>query len=80
MANMFLVIADCHCKWLEVRIVNSVTSSSTIQQLRSLFTTHGILDMIVTNNGTTFTNNKFQQFTYSRGVRSYLPLIMQIVW
>ena len=67
--KMFLVIVDSHSKWLEVRIVQSVTSSSTIQELRSVFATHGLPEIIVSDNGTAFTSSEFQEFTSKNGIR-----------
>ena len=69
MGKMFLVIVDSHSKWLEVRIVHSATASSTIQELRSVFATHGLPEMIVTDNGMAFTSYEFQEFTSRNGIR-----------
>ena len=69
MGKMFLVIVDSHSKWLEVRIVPSVTSLSTIQELRSVFATHGLPEIIVSDNGTAFTSSEFQEFTSKNGIR-----------
>ena len=68
MGKMFLVIVDAHSKWLEVRMVHSVTSLSTIQELRSVFATHGLPEIIVSDNGTAFTSNEFQEFTSKNGI------------
>ena len=78
MGKMFLVIVDSYSKWLEVRIVHSTTAICTIQELRSVFTTHGLPEMIVSDNGTAFTSNEFQEFTTRNGIRHtntapYLP-------
>ena len=69
MRKMFLVIVDSYSKWLEVRIVHSATAICTIQELRSVFATHGIPEMIVTDNGTAFTSNEFQEFITRNGIR-----------
>ena len=69
MGKMFLVIVDSYSKWLEVRIVHSTTAICTIQELRSVFATHGLPEMIVTDNGTEFTSNEFQEFTTRNGIR-----------
>ena len=69
MGKMFLVVADAHSKWLEVKVVNSATSQSTIQQLRSMFATHGLPEMLVTDNGSVFTSAEFQEFMQRNGVR-----------
>ena len=78
MGKMFLVIVDSYSKWLEVRIVHSTTAICTIQELRSVFATHGLPEMIVSDNGTAFTSNEFQEFTTRNCIRRtntalYLP-------
>ena len=50
-------------------MVYSVTSTSTIQELRSVFATHGLPEIIVSDNGTAFTSNEFQEFTSKNGIR-----------
>lgn len=69
MGKMFLVIVDSHSKWLEVRMVHSVGSTSTIQELRSVFATHGLPEIIVSDNGTAFTSSEFQEFISRNGIR-----------
>ena len=69
--KMFLVIVDSYSKWLEVRIVHSATAICTFQELRSVFATHGIPEMIVTDNGTAFTSNEFLEFTTRNGIRHH---------
>ena len=53
--KMFLVVVDAHSKWIEVSIVNSATSFVTIQKLRSMFSTHGLPRVVVSDNGSVFT-------------------------
>ena len=38
--HMFLVIVDAHSKWLDVQIMQSITSSKTIEKLRVCNTRH----------------------------------------
>ena len=47
MGKMFLILVDAHSKWLDIHIVNSATSSSTIKKMRSTFATHGLPEMLV---------------------------------
>ena len=39
MGKMFLILVDAHSKWLDIHIVNSATSSPTIEKMRSTFAT-----------------------------------------
>ena len=67
--HMFLVIVDAYSKWLDVRIAKQANSRTTISILRSIFATHGIPELIVSDNGTPFTSYEFQAFTQSNGIR-----------
>ena len=66
--KMFLVVVDAHPKWIEVNIVNSATSVVTIQKLRSMFSTHGLPRVVVSDNGSVFTSSEFQQFMVKNGI------------
>ena len=67
--HMFLVVVDAHSKWLEVKLVKQATSAVTISTLRSLFATHCIPELIVSDNGTAFTSSEFQNFVKQNGIR-----------
>ncbi|XP_031747556.1 uncharacterized protein K02A2.6-like [Xenopus tropicalis] len=66
----FLVVVDSFSKWLEVILVSSQTSAVTISALRHLFATHGIPDVIVSDNGTAFTSEEFKTFTNNNLIRA----------
>jgi len=44
-------------------------STGTVQQLRKIFTTYGLPQMIVSNNGPQFVSEEFEQFCNSRGIQ-----------
>ena len=48
---MLLVLVDAHSKWLEVHVMPNSTTRATIQRLRQSFATHGLPDILVTDNG-----------------------------
>ena len=54
---MYLILIDAHSKWIEVHIMNSATSSVTIEKMQSTFATYGISETLVTNNETNFTKS-----------------------
>ena len=66
---MFLVIVDAHSKWLDVHIMSSITSAKTMEVLRSVFATHGLLRTIVTDKGSSFTTKEFWRFVTKNGIR-----------
>ena len=66
---MFPVMVDAHSKWLELHIMQSATSLMTIEKMRSMFTTHGLPEMVMIDNGTVFTSDEFKKFMDKNGIR-----------
>lgn len=58
-----LIIIDSFSKWMEVFLTKTITSSYTIKKLRETFSRFGLVDTIVTDNGTQFTSDEFRIFT-----------------
>ena len=54
---------------MEVKPVTAATSTVTIEHLRSIFATHGLPEMLVTDNGSVFTSEEFRTFTKQNGIR-----------
>ena len=69
MGKMFLIIIDSFSKWLEVVPVSSADTLQTVTVLRQVFSTHGIPEMIVSDNGAAFTSSEFEEFTKRNGIR-----------
>ena len=67
--KMLLVVVDAHSKWVDVAAVTWATSSITIEKLRGMIATHGIPDVIVSDNGTVFTSDEFETFMRLNGIR-----------
>ncbi len=67
--KVFLVVVDAHSKWLEVSLMSFMSSSAVINTLRLLFATHGLPDVIVSDNGAAFTSTEFQGFADRNGIR-----------
>ena len=69
MGHTYLVIVDACSKWLDAHIMSTISSEKTIETLRSVFATHGIPQMIVTDNGSSFTSEEFKTFTRKNGIK-----------
>ncbi|XP_029142078.1 uncharacterized protein K02A2.6-like [Protobothrops mucrosquamatus] len=67
--QLFLIVVDSHSKWLEVAPVPTMTTARTIQELRRIFATHGLPDMLVSDNGAQFTASEFQSFLRANLIR-----------
>ena len=61
LGKMFLIVVDAHSKWMEVELFPAATSAHTIQKLRAMFATHGLTELLVSDNGTSFTSAEFQE-------------------
>ena len=77
--KMFLIVDDTHSKWMEVEIVNSVTSQSTIECLRMIFARFGLPEMMVTDDGTCLPVVSFKRLHNAITLDRYvLPLIIHL--
>ena len=64
------VSADCgrSFKWLDVHLLQSISSANTIETLRTVFATHGLPHKVVTDNGSSFTSEEFRAYMSSNGI------------
>ena len=69
---MFLLVVDSHFKWLEVEIMPSVTSESTIEKLRNMFARYGVPMQLVSDNSPQFTSREFADFMKQNGIKHTL--------
>ena len=58
----FFVIVDSFMKWPEVFKCKTPTTKTTIKVLQELFVRSGLLETIVSDNGTPFTSKEFEKF------------------
>lgn len=72
MGKMFLIVVDSNLKWLEVEVMSTVTSESTIQKLREMFARYGVPQQIVNDNGPQFTSRVFSECMKKNGVKHTL--------
>ena len=64
-----LVIIDVHSKWIEAVPLRSATATTTIQALKTFFSSFGLLEEIVSDNGPQFTAHPFQEFCKHNGIK-----------
>lgn len=60
--NYYFIITDAFSKWPEVFRTREITSKFTINKLREVFARFGLPETIVSDNGTQFTSELFQNF------------------
>ena len=63
----YLLLVDYYSRWIEVRKLSSFSSRDTIEAFKSIFATHGICDIVVSDNGPQFASEEFSQFTKDYG-------------
>lgn len=65
----FLLLVDAKSKWLEIWILlTAPTSESLIALLEDIFLTHGFPKMLVSDNATIFTIDKFISYCETNGI------------
>ena len=67
--HVLLLLVDVHSKWMEVHPVKHADSKSTIQKLTNIFATHGLLEMLASDNGSVFTSAEFKEFSSCNAIR-----------
>ena len=67
--KMLLIIVDAHSKWIDAHVMTSSTSTATINRLRQTFATHGIPQVLVSDNGSAFTSAEFNEFMSTNTIR-----------
>ena len=63
-----LIIVDAHSKWIEATCTASTSSSAVIEVLRPLFARFGLPESVVTDNGTGFVSQEFEEFLRSNRI------------
>ncbi|CAC5415741.1 Uncharacterized protein K02A2.6 [Mytilus coruscus] len=69
LGSMFLIMVDTHSKWPEVIKMKNITSESTINVLRTIFSRNGMPSRIVSDNGPQFTSQEFENFMQLNGIK-----------
>ncbi|XP_026536196.1 uncharacterized protein K02A2.6-like, partial [Notechis scutatus] len=70
--HTFLITVDAYSNWLEVSNMRTTTTEAVTKELSKLFATHGLPDVLVSNNGPQFTSLEFKKFLVEWGIRHAL--------
>ena len=68
LGKYFFILIDSHSKWLEVHIVNSTSLEVTIQKLQQIFSTNGLPEQIISDNGPASTSHEFKECMKQCGI------------
>ena len=63
----YLIAVDYYSRWIEIKRLGKQTAESVITACKELFATHGIPDVIMSDNGPQFSAESFQSFASSYG-------------
>jgi len=63
----YLLVVNYHSRYIEVRRLDSLYSAFTVEKVKSIFSTHGISEAIISDNGPQFGSREFQEFAKSYG-------------
>ena len=72
--HRFLVIVDSYSRWIDVHLLNDLTTASTICALRRTIKYVGLPLIVVSDNGTNFTSDEFRKFCMDNFIQqTYTP-------
>ena len=60
--STYLIVVCYRSRWPEVKKLTRTTSAGVIQALKDIFATHGIPDLVVSDNGPQFASQEFKEF------------------
>lgn len=66
---LFLIIIDAHSKWPEVIKMKTATSTTTANQLRTVFARYGLPKQLVSDGASIFTSREFEDFMKSNSIK-----------
>ena len=69
LGSMFFLLIDSHSKWPEIYPMSTTSVSKTLDILRQIFSSYGLPEQIVSDNGSQFTSEEFAEFTTKNGIK-----------
>ena len=69
LGKMYLVLIDAYSKWMEVHITSGATSAITIAKMKTTFSSLGLPQILVTDNGLAFSSQEFASFIKANGIK-----------
>ena len=75
MGFKFLLLVDAHSKRPEIYRMSSTSVQNTPTILRHIFSSYGLPEQLVTDNGTEFTSSEFSEFMSQNGIKHILTTL-----
>ncbi|XP_049267997.1 uncharacterized protein K02A2.6-like [Rhipicephalus sanguineus] len=71
-SRYLLIVIDAFSKWIEAMPISTPSAEATIPCLRVMFATHGLPDVVVSDNGPAFVSEEFKNFLHRNGIKQVL--------
>lgn len=68
MGNYYFILIDAYTKWPEVYVIPNITTKTTMDKCREIFSRFGIPEVLVSDNGPQFTSDEFRKFMEMNGI------------
>ena len=69
LGKMFLVLIDSQSKWIDVHITSTSMTAATIGKLQLTFSSLGLPEILVTDNGSSYTSSELTDFVEANGIQ-----------
>lgn len=63
----YLIIVDYYSNYVEVCKLNNISSNSVIDNMKEVFSRHGVPNLLISDNGTQYSSRQFRQFAHEWG-------------
>ena len=74
--RVYLLLVDYYSRYIEIALLNSQTAAEVIAHMKSIFVRHGILELVVSDNGPQYSCEAFSEFASTSF--SMLPVVLYI--
>lgn len=64
-----MVAADYYSNYIEVAVLKSLSTAETVKSIKRMIATHGIMDILISDNGPQFASREFAEFTGNYNIR-----------
>jgi len=63
----YLLVVDYHSRFVEIALLDQLTSATVINHMKSMFARHGVPELVVSDNGTQYSSEEFDMFAKTYG-------------
>jgi hypothetical protein len=66
-SKWYLLVVDYHSRFIEVALLDDLTSSQIISHMKSIFARHGVPELLISDNGRQYASEEFALFAKTYG-------------